>query len=61
MNVLLNVYIYTLRKNNAPLLSEGTVKSALLANSQTDRGHQLKFLKNGAVAKLRILVELGIL
>ena len=58
MNVLLNVYVLALRKKSEPLLPEGTVNVHTWHYSKfTERGAH----KNGAVAKVRILVELGIL
>ena len=69
MNVLQNVYICVFRKNGAPLLPGGGSKintSGTIANSQTDRLTDrqrtlTKTNKNGAVVKVRILVELGML
>ena len=63
MIVLLNMYIRALRKKSAPLLQRGHSKMytpSTIANSETDR-MPTKINKNGAVAKVRILVELGIL
>ena len=64
MNELLNLCICALKKKSAPHLPEGTVKCVhtcgTIANSQTNIRCQIK-LKKGDVAKVRILVELGIL
>ena len=62
MIVLLNVRICALRKKSVSLLPRATVKytPATIANSQTDRV-PTEILKNGAVVKVRILLELGIL
>ena len=64
MIVLLNVYICSLRKKSVPLLPEATVKCKFLApqqtHKQTDRQTDRMATKrnsNGAVAKLRVLVE----
>ena len=62
MNVLLNVYICAFRKKSAPLLPKGTVKSTHLAPQQIHRQRTpTEINKNGAAAKVRILVELEIL
>ena len=63
MIVLLNVYICALRKKCVPLLSWGHSKMyspGTITNSHTDKT-PTKIKKNGAVAKVRILMELGIL
>ena len=56
MNVLPNVYICLLRKKSAPTLPEGAVKRT----HQIHREDHLK-LKDGAVVRVRILVEQVIL
>ena len=62
MIVLLNVYICALRKKSVPLLPGGTAKYALLAPWQIQRHRApTERDKNGAVVKVRILLELGIL
>ena len=61
MIVLLNVYICSLRKKSVPLLPGGKVKYALLAPWQIHRQTPTEIDKNGAVAKVKILLELGIL
>ena len=61
MNKLLNVYIFALRKKNAPLLPEGTVNVHIWHHSKFKDRTPTKINKNGAVAKVRILVELEIL
>ena len=66
MDALLNVYIFALRKKSAPLsLRDSKMYTPdTIANSQTDRQTQrtpTNINKNGAVATVRILVELGIL
>ena len=54
MNVLLNEYICTLKKNSLPLLPEGGIKfPGNIANLQRA---PTKINKNGAIAKVRILV-----
>ena len=60
MNVLLNVYICASKKKSAVILPEGTVKYTHLAPLQIHRGRQL-INKNGAIAKVNILVEQVIL
>ena len=64
MIVLLNVFICALRKKSIPLLPGGMQSKmctpGTIANSETDRA-PIKINKNGAVAKVRILVELAIL
>ena len=63
MIVLLNVYIYALRKKSAHSSSWGHSKiytPGTIANSQSDRA-PTRIIKNGAVVKVRILVKLGIL
>ena len=56
MNVLLNVYIYTLRKKSAPLLPESKIYTPdAIANSQST---PTKINKNGAIVKLRVLEEI---
>ena len=63
MIVLLNVYICALRNESEPLLQRGHSKMytpSTIANSETDRV-STKINKNGVVAKVRILVELGML
>ena len=59
MIVLLNVCICVLRKKSKPLLPEWTVKCELLAPQQihTDKT-PTKRNNNGAVAKVRVSVEL---
>ena len=64
MILLLNVYMCALRKKSVPLLPGGTVKCTLLTPQQIHRHTDrvpTKINKNCAVAKVRILVELGIL
>ena len=58
MIVLLNVYICALRKESVPLLPRGKMYTpGTIANRQTDRT-PIRINKNGAVVKVRILVEL---
>ena len=62
MTVLLNVFISALRKKSTSS-SRGHSKiytPGTIANSQTDRA-PTEINKKGAVAKVKILVELGIL
>ena len=62
MIVLLNVYTCTLRKKSVPLLPGGTVKYTHHSNhSKFTYRAPTEINKKGAVAKVRILVELGIL
>ena len=55
------MYIFALRKKNAPLLPEGTVNVHTWHHSKFKDRTPTKINKNGAVAKVRILVELEIL
>ena len=62
MIVLLNVYTCALRKKSVPLLPGGTVKYTHHSNhSKFTYRAPTEINKKGAVAKVRILVELGIL
>ena len=56
MNVLLNAYICTLRKNSVPLVHEENKQYTLgtIANSQNTT---TKINRNGTNSKVRILVE----
>ena len=60
MNVLLDVFICPFRKKSAPHLPEGIVKCSYLAPYKIHRARQEEE-KNGAIAKVRVLLEQVIL
>ena len=59
--MLLNVYIFALREKSAPLLPDGTVQCAHLDHSKFTGRTPIKINKNNATAKIKILMELGII